>query len=77
MKEDKIVERIKYLVRQLTLIDGGACQSLSLQYIEIKDRQLSVFPFDVERAGFIYVPELTLIKTADGWKVNDNSVFLS
>lgn len=71
------MEIIKYLVRQLTLIDGGASQRLSLQYVEMRDGKLSVFPFEVELAGFIYVPELTLIKTADGWKISDNSVFIS
>lgn len=71
------MKRIKYLVRQLTLIDGGAYQQLSLQYIELNDGELHISPFDFERAGFIYVPELTLIKTSEGWKEGDGSTFIS
>ncbi len=71
-----MAEKNKYLVRQLTLIDGGAYQRLSLQYVNIIDGKLEVFPFDVERAGYIYIPELTLIKTSEGWKESDNSVFV-
>lgn len=71
------MKRIKYLVRQLTLIDGRAYQQLSLQYIDLGDGKLDVFPFDFERAGFVYVPELTLIKTSDGWEVGEASTFIS
>ncbi|MDE6336749.1 MAG: hypothetical protein K2J63_13635 [Muribaculaceae bacterium] len=71
------MNRIKYLVRQLTLIEGGAYQELSLQYIDLKEGELHVFPFDFERAGFIYVPELTLIKASNGWEVGESSTFIS
>ena len=71
------MNRIKYLVRQLTLIEGGADKRLSLQYIELKDGELLIFPFDFERPGFIYVPELSLIKTSDGWEEGEASTFIS
>ncbi len=71
-----MAEKNKYLVTQFTLIVGGAYQSLSLQYVNIIDGKLEVFPFDVERAGYMYVPELTLVNTPAGWKETDDSVFI-
>lgn len=71
-----MAEKYKYLVRQLTLIDGGAYQRLSLQYVNMIEGKLEVFPFDVERAGYMYVPELTLVNTPGGWKETDDSVFI-
>lgn len=71
------MKRIKYLVRQLTLFEGGTHQQLYLQYIELKDGELHITPFDFEHAGFIYVPELTLIKTSAGWKESESSTFIS
>lgn len=64
------MEKFKYLVRDLKLIRGGECSRLSLQYIEFDGKDLSVTPFDRERAGFIYRNSTTLEWHKDNLKID-------
>lgn len=63
--------RHRYLVRNLTIYEGGVVKKLSLHYIKLCGNALEVLPFDKERAGFIYIPQLTVKKDGDFWKFEE------
>ncbi len=60
---------MKYLVRNLTLIDEGETTNLSLHYVDLYQDELKLAPFDKERAGYSYIEKLILKKTNGKWEI--------
>lgn len=66
METKKEIRRVRYLVRRLTIYEGGECETLPLRYVsgvlcdgEIHD--VKIEGYDRERAGSLYCERLTIV----------------
>lgn len=66
------MEKKRYLVRKLMLIEEGETRSLSLQYVEKDVKGFQFRAFDIERPGYVYIPALVLEKKDQVW-INNNT----